>query len=299
MDSCQSCQSKIESLATDGTRIFTQLVEHLPESEPIATSAYWPALQAWIGRWSRPLRHRAEAEDRATLLLISFDPASDTAYLGRLRAFRRDASSRPRRNGSRARSLRFAAACNVGAEGARVPIWPTTKLPDNGFAAKPRAAASVTHENVVAVHQVEKSSDMVLPYLVMQLIAGESLEQRPRSASRRPCRLREIVRIGMQAAHGPPRRTAQGLIHRDIKPGNILLEPPHDRVKLTDFGLARVVEDVKLTSTGYRQPARRCTWRPSKRLGEPADHRSDLFSLGAICTRCVPASLRSKGTRPL
>src|SRR6185436_9340763 len=68
------------------------------------------------------------------------------------------------------------------------------------FCREARAAASITHENVVAVHQVETSGDEALPYLVMQLIAGESLEQRLARDKKLP--VREIVRIAMQAAHG-------------------------------------------------------------------------------------------------
>jgi eukaryotic-like serine/threonine-protein kinase len=147
------------------------------------------------------------------------------------------------------------------------------------FCREARAAASVTHENVVAVHQVEKSSGDGLPYLVMQLVAGESLEQRLDREKKLP--VREIVRIGMQAAHGLAAAHAQGLIHRDIKPGNILLEPPHDRVKLTDFGLARAAEDVKLTRTGFVSGTP-LYMAPEQAMGEPTDHRSDLFSLGAI-----------------
>src|SRR5262249_44834551 len=117
------------------------------------------------------------------------------------------------------------------------------------FCREARAAASITHENVVAVHQVEKSTDNGLPFLVMQLIAGESLEQRLQREQKLPHR--EIVRIGMQASQGLAAAHAQGLIHRDIKPGNILLESGSDRVRLTDFGLARVTDDVKLTRTGF------------------------------------------------
>jgi DNA-binding beta-propeller fold protein YncE len=71
------------------------------------------------------------------------------------------------------------------------------------------------------------------------------------------------------------------LIHRDIKPDNILLEMPGDRVKLTDFGLARATEDVKLTQSGMiaGTPA---YMSPEQAKGEPLDHRSDLFSLGSV-----------------
>src|SRR5204863_1518830 len=147
------------------------------------------------------------------------------------------------------------------------------------FCREARAAASITHENVVAVHQVEHAAEDGLPYLVMQLVAGETLEQRLLREKRLP--LKEIVRIGMQAAQGLAAAHAQGLTHRDIKPGNILLEPPHDRVKLTDFGLARVADDVKLTQTGFVSGTP-LYMAPEQALGEEPDPRSDLFSLGAI-----------------
>jgi hypothetical protein len=113
----------------------------------------------------------------------------------------------------------------------------------------------------------------------MQLVAGESLEQRLAREKQLP--LREIVRIGMQAAHGLAAAHAQGLIHRDIKPGNILLEPPNDRVLLTDFGLARVSEDVKLTRTGFVSGTP-LYMAPEQAMGAEPDPRSDLFSLGAV-----------------
>jgi WD40 repeat protein len=111
------------------------------------------------------------------------------------------------------------------------------------------------------------------------LIAGETLEQRLARTGVLPAR--EIVRIALQASQGLAAAHAQGLIHRDIKPSNILLEPPTDRVKLTDFGLARLADDVKLTRTGF-VTGTPLYMAPEQAQGEEADPRSDLFSLGAI-----------------
>ena len=113
----------------------------------------------------------------------------------------------------------------------------------------------------------------------MQLISGESLEQRLTREKRLP--IREIVRISLQVARGLAAAYEQGLIHRDIKPGNILLEDSHDSVKLTDFGLARAVDDVRLTRTGF-VTGTPLYMAPEQAMGEEPDHRSDLFSLGAI-----------------
>ncbi|HMF13819.1 MAG TPA: serine/threonine-protein kinase, partial [Gemmataceae bacterium] len=93
--------------------------------------------------------------------------------------------------------------------------------------------------------------------------------------------LKEILRIGLQVAEGLAAAHRQGLIHRDIKPANILLESEVERVKITDFGLARAVDDASLTRSGYiaGTPA---YMSPEQANGERIDHRSDLFSLGSV-----------------
>ena len=130
----------------------------------------------------------------------------------------------------------------------------------------------------------------------MQVISGESLEQRLAREKKLP--FPEVVRIGMQAAHGLAAAHAQGLTHRDIKPGNIMLEAPGGRVKLTDFGLARVAEDVKLTHTGYVSGTP-LYMAPEQAMGEKPDHRSDLFSLGAIMYEMCVGQPPFTGSSPL
>jgi WD40 repeat protein len=159
------------------------------------------------------------------------------------------------------------------------PLLANNEVARQRFCREARAAAAVTHDNLVAVHQVNEDEPSGLPYLVMQLINGESLEQRLKRIGK--LSVPEVARLGMQAAAGLAAAHAGGLIHRDIKPGNILLEAPGDRVKLTDFGLARVAEDVKLTRTGFVSGTP-LYMAPEQALDEATDHRADLFSLGAI-----------------
>jgi serine/threonine protein kinase len=167
------------------------------------------------------------------------------------------------------------------------------------FTREAQAAAAVCHEHVVAVHGVHEADG--LPYLVMQYVAGESLQARLDRTG--PLEVAEIVRIGMQTASGLAAAHAQGLIHRDVKPANILLESevgpasragpagaarlaaPTARVKITDFGLARTADDVGLTQQGTVAGTPEYM-APEQARGEAVDHRADLFSLGAVLYAC-------------
>jgi serine/threonine protein kinase len=278
LDQCAACQAKLEKLAVGETNL-SQLINRSHESIPAAASPYWAAIRAagnaaaLAPTISPPARPRLG--DSATNFLL---PPTDPAYLGRLAHF--DVMRVLGRGGM---------GIVLEAFDSRLQRHVALKVLDpelahdetarQRFCREARAAASITHEHVVAVHQVEKSDGEGLPYLVMQLIAGESLEDRLTREKKLP--LREIVRIGMQAAQGLAAAHAQGLIHRDVKPGNILLESSGGRVKLTDFGLARVVEDPKLTRTGF-VTGTPLYMAPEQALGAEPDPRADLFSLGAI-----------------
>jgi serine/threonine-protein kinase len=145
------------------------------------------------------------------------------------------------------------------------------------FAREAQAAAAVVHDHVVAIHAVDENGR--LPYLVMPYIAGRSLQDRIDRDG--PLAVTEILRIGMQIASGLAAAHAQGLVHRDIKPANILLENGVERVKITDFGLARAVDDASLTRSGVIAGTP-LYMSPEQTRGEPLDHRSDLFSLGSV-----------------
>ena len=147
------------------------------------------------------------------------------------------------------------------------------------FCREGRAAASVSHEHVVPMYQVARIEDGEIAFLVMQFIKGETLQARlEREAPMPPS---EVARIAMQIAAGLSVAHEIGLVHRDIKPGNVLLEQTTDRVKLTDFGLARSTDDVKLTQTGMLIGTA-LYMSPEQAIGKTIDERSDLFSLGAV-----------------
>ncbi|MCA9064140.1 MAG: protein kinase [Planctomycetaceae bacterium] len=160
------------------------------------------------------------------------------------------------------------------------------------FLREAQAAAAISHPHVVTIHAVEDHAgekQPALPFLVMECIVGQTLQQKiDRTGS---LRVTEIVRISHQIAEGLVAAHRRGLIHRDIKPANILLENGVERVKITDFGLARAVDDVTITRTGEVSGTPQYM-SPEQASGERVDHRSDLFSLGcvmyAMCTGRSP-----------
>lgn len=276
MDSCHGCQVKLEDLATEGSNL-SQIVESLNESQVSPASGYWQAAKSLEEAVRETFVPDAPVRRRDASLEF-LQPASDSAYIGRLAQF--DVMRVLGRGGMGLVLEAFDTRLqrNVAIK-VLDPDLAGDEVSRQRFCREARAAASISHENVVAVHQVERAGEEGLPYLVMQLISGESLEQRLTREKRLP--QREIVRISTQVAHGLAAAYSQGLIHRDIKPGNILLEDSHDSVKLTDFGLARAAEDVKLTRTGFVSGTP-LYMAPEQAMGDEPDHRSDLFSLGAI-----------------
>jgi serine/threonine protein kinase len=145
------------------------------------------------------------------------------------------------------------------------------------FTREAKAAAAVSHDHIVIVHGVHEADG--LPYITMEYIAGESLQERIHRTG--PLELSDIVRIGLQTASGLAAAHAQGLIHRDIKPANLLLENGLPRVTITDFGLARAADDVQVTQNGVVAGTPQYM-SPEQARGDVIDHRSDLFSLGSV-----------------
>jgi hypothetical protein len=162
------------------------------------------------------------------------------------------------------------------------------------FTREAKAAAAVCHDHIVTVHAVAEVDG--LPYMVMQYVAGESLQARLDRCG--PLKVEEIVRIGLQTASGLAAAHAHGLIHRDIKPANLLLEDGLNRIRITDFGLARTADDVQLTREGVVAGTPEYM-APEQARGEPVDHRADLFSLGSVLYAMSTGYSPFRGTSPL
>ena len=158
------------------------------------------------------------------------------------------------------------------------------------FLREAQAAAAVEHLNIIPIHQVGEENGV--PFIAMPFLKGEPLNER---LKRSRLHVHEILTIGWQTALGLAAAHARGLIHRDIKPGNIWLEEvvndagdPGEaaatltRVRILDFGLARLDdEEVKLTASGavMGTPA---YMPPEQAGGETVDHRADIYSFGAV-----------------
>ena len=145
------------------------------------------------------------------------------------------------------------------------------------FAREARATAAILHPNVMPILHVDSSGQ--LPFLVMPYVDCESLQDRLDREGALP--ILDVLRIGVQVARGLAAAHAQGLVHRDVKPANILLEPGVERVMLTDFGLARAVDDATLTRSGLIAGTPHYM-SPEQARGEGVDTRSDLFSFGSV-----------------
>ncbi len=146
------------------------------------------------------------------------------------------------------------------------------------FLREAKAAAAINHPNVLTIHSVEEQRGT--PFLVMEYISGKSLREYIRARGKLDAQ--ETLRLGGQIALGLAAAHAQGVIHRDVKPGNVMLHEGATRIRLTDFGLARVAFDVgDLTSAGspIGTPA---YMAPEQVREERVDPRADLFSLGCV-----------------
>lgn len=157
------------------------------------------------------------------------------------------------------------------------PQMAATSPPRKRFLREARAAAAIRHENVVQVYSVEEQP---LPYLVMEFVDGQTIQQTLDGVG--PLETTEVLHIGRQIANGLAAAHSTGLIHRDIKPGNILLESGVERkVKITDFGLARTADDASMTRTGT-VCGTPMYMAPEQALGQTVDYRADLFSFGSV-----------------
>ena len=152
------------------------------------------------------------------------------------------------------------------------------------FEREAQTASALNHPNICTIYEVEEYDRQ--PLIVMELLEGESLKERTRKG---PIATEELLDFGIQISDALEAAQIKGIIHRDIKPGNIVIVG-RGRVKILDFGLAKMlsrplvedeIEEESLTHEGVI-PGTTAYMSPEQVKGEEIDGRSDLFSLGVV-----------------
>ncbi len=160
------------------------------------------------------------------------------------------------------------------------------------FLQEARLASSLSHPNIAYIHEIGQAGGM--HFLAMEYIEGESLTKKIAHA---PLPIADVVAIGSQIADALDAAHSKGIVHRDIKPSNVIITP-QGRVKVLDFGLAKLQsprqaqDETQVLSSPGAVIGTVEYMSPEQALGGEVDHRSDLFSLGAVlyemCTGRVP-----------
>jgi serine/threonine protein kinase/tetratricopeptide (TPR) repeat protein len=157
------------------------------------------------------------------------------------------------------------------------------------FIHEAKTASAIEHTNICNIHEIDETDDGQL-FIAMAHYEGETLKDR---IQRGPLKLEEAIDTAIQVAEGLARAHEEGIVHRDIKPGNIIVTK-RDVVKIVDFGLAKLVEGVKLTKTGTTLGTA-AYMSPEQTSGKKVDRRSDIWSLGVVLYEMITGQLPFKG----
>jgi len=150
------------------------------------------------------------------------------------------------------------------------------------FQREAKLLASLNHPNIAAIHDILEQDESA-GYLILEYVPGETLAQR---IAREPLNLEQALSIGRQVAEAVSAAHENGVIHRDLKPGNIKITP-EGNVKVLDFGLAKAsASEGKPAETTVTQPGRvmgtPAYMSPEQARGKPTDKRSDIWSFGCV-----------------
>ncbi len=263
IDQCRDCQERMERLVQNGNE-WSTIHHHLVDFGEVETPG--------------------ESSTRKFLDLLG--PTDDPEMLGRLARYEVSAVIGSGSTGIVARAFertlnRFVAIKVLH------PNLCDSAAARKRFDREGRAIAAVVNPHVVPVYAI--SEHLGQPFIVMQYMPGGSLQQK--IARDGPLSSEAVVRFGLHIAEGLEAAHAQGIVHRDVKPANVMLESGSDRAMVSDFGLAQVANEASMTRSGLITGTPQYM-SPEQAKGETLDGRSDLFSLGstlyAACTGHPP-----------
>jgi serine/threonine-protein kinase len=156
------------------------------------------------------------------------------------------------------------------------------------FLREARAAAALTHPNIAAIYEINEADGHT--FIAMEYVEGESLREKIRAES---LTVDEALTLASQVARGLSMAHSKGIVHRDIKPGNILLTPAGE-AKIVDFGLAKLGAQSRLTRSGTTLGTV-AYMSPEQARGDVVDHRSDLWSLAVMLYEMLTGTLPFRG----
>ena len=156
------------------------------------------------------------------------------------------------------------------------------------FLQEARAAGGLSHPSIITIYDVGREGDTA--FIAMELVQGKDLRELIAGVSLTPAR---AVAIAAAAAEGLAYAHERGIVHRDVKPGNIMVLAD-GRVKIMDFGIARLTEPAVKTQTGVLLGSPQYM-APEQIIGQPLDHRADIFSLGLVLYEMLTGSKPFQG----
>lgn len=288
LEQCTACQESLNQVAAD-SQLWAEAQETLADRpadlthitasivplsiEPASNLINDPLCEYELAQLQRLLPRSKDFNDSGSCSLNSCPPCEPIARIGRY-----DLEQLVGRGGM---GLVFRAWDTqlhrvVAVKTLAMSLWAMPSARER-FIREGRAAAMLNHPNIVPMYDV--MNDPPVPALVMQYIAGPTLDQWIHSHG--PLDWSHALRIALQLSEALCAAHAEGLVHRDIKPGNVLLEADGTRALLTDFGLVRAMDDATLTQSGLLAGTPHFM-SPEQAKSENVDGRSDLFSLGSL-----------------
>ena len=174
-------------------------------------------------------------------------------------------------------ALKFPTADNLSSEEERAR-----------FVREARAAAALNHPNICTVHEIDEAEGHT--FIAMEFVEGQSVKDKVRA---RPLPLDEALEIAMQASEGLKAAHAKGIVHRDIKSANLMVNN-EGQIKIMDFGLARLGNEKGITQTGTTLGTL-LYMAPEQAEGQTVDQRGDIWSLGIVLYEMVSGQLPFEG----